>query len=227
VSVVSQGPAAEGLVALTFDDGPGPQTPDILDLFRQHGGHGTFFVLGESVEGREEILGRTIAEGHEIGNHTFSHPHAMDATDDELAHDIARCQRLLGHAPVLFRPPYGEDALRCSRIAEARMLPTTVLWSVDPSDWLERDLLATAHVHRGRSHADGGGAAHRAARDGRPRVPVGDRQRAACGRPDWAWLSGIRVRPSRYAQYPSRHYIWWVDPVGGHNIWGSRELSIL
>jgi peptidoglycan/xylan/chitin deacetylase (PgdA/CDA1 family) len=103
-------------------------------------------VLGESVEGREEILGRTIAEGHEIGNHTFSHPHAMDATDDELAHDIARCQRLLGHAPVLFRPPYGEDALRCSRIAEARMLPTTVLWSVDPSDWLERDHQAIATV---------------------------------------------------------------------------------
>ena len=146
MSVVSHGPAAAGLVALTFDDGPGPQTPDILDLFRVHGGHGTFFVLGESVEGREEILARTIAEGHEIGNHTFSHAHAMDATDDELAHDIARCQRLLGHTPVLFRPPYGEDALRCSRIAEARMLPTTVLWSVDPSDWLERDPEAIAAV---------------------------------------------------------------------------------
>ncbi len=95
---------------------------------------------------------------------------------------------------MLFRPPYGEDALRCSRIAEARMLPTTVLWSVDPSDWLERDTGAIAavildglapgaiidlhdcwprrHVDRGRPHADGGGAAHRAARDGRLRVPV-------------------------------------------------------
>jgi peptidoglycan/xylan/chitin deacetylase (PgdA/CDA1 family) len=146
VSVVSQGPAVPGLVALTFDDGPGPQTPSILDLFRQHGGHGTFFVLGESVEGREEILARTSAEGHEIGNHTFSHPHAMRSTDNELAHDIARCQRLLGHSPVLFRPPYGEDALRCSRIAAARQLPTTVLWSVDPSDWLERDPKAVADV---------------------------------------------------------------------------------
>jgi peptidoglycan-N-acetylglucosamine deacetylase len=144
VSVVSSVTTTEAMVALTFDDGPGPQTPAILDLFREHCGYGTFFVLGESVEGREDILGRTIAEGHEIGNHTFSHPHAMDCTDDELAHDIARCQRLLGHAPTLFRPPYGEDALRCSRIAEARMLPTTVLWSVDPSDWLERDPRAIA-----------------------------------------------------------------------------------
>jgi peptidoglycan/xylan/chitin deacetylase (PgdA/CDA1 family) len=136
----------EPLIALTFDDGPSPQTPAILDLFAAHGARGTFFVLGESVEGREQILARTIAEGHEIGNHTHSHPHAMDCTDDELAHDIARCQRLLGHSPVLFRPPYGEDALRCSRIAEARMLPTTVLWSVDPSDWLERDAAAIAEV---------------------------------------------------------------------------------
>jgi peptidoglycan/xylan/chitin deacetylase (PgdA/CDA1 family) len=107
MSVVSQVATTEPLVALTFDDGPGPQTPAILDLFREHGGRGTFFVLGESVEGRESTLARTIAEGHEIGNHTHSHPHAMDCTDDELAHDIARCQRLLGHSPVLFRPPYG------------------------------------------------------------------------------------------------------------------------
>ena len=136
----------EPLVALTFDDGPSPQTPAILDLLREHDGRGTFFVLGESVEGREEILARTLAEGHQVGNHTFSHPHAMDCTDDELAHDIARCQRLLGHTPELFRPPYGEDALRCARIAEARMLPTTVLWSVDPSDWLERDPAAIAEM---------------------------------------------------------------------------------
>src|SRR6185437_7611235 len=51
-------------------------------------------ALDESVEGREEILARTAAEGHQIGNHTYSHPHALDLDDAELAHDIARCQRL-------------------------------------------------------------------------------------------------------------------------------------
>jgi len=142
--VSSRDRLTEPLLALTFDDGPSPQTPDILDLFREHHGHGTFFVLGESVEGREEILARTLAEGHEIGNHSFSHPHAMHRTDDELAHDIARCQRLLGHGPRLFRPPYGEEPVRTARIAEERLLPTTVLWSVDPSDWLERDPQAIA-----------------------------------------------------------------------------------
>jgi peptidoglycan/xylan/chitin deacetylase (PgdA/CDA1 family) len=135
---------AQPLLALTFDDGPSPHTPEILDLLREHHVHGTFFVLGESVEGREEILARTLAEGHEVGNHTFSHQHAMRCTDDELAHDIGRCQRLLGHVPELFRPPYGEDPVRCARIAEARMLATTVLWSIDPSDWLERDPAANA-----------------------------------------------------------------------------------
>ena len=75
-------------------------------------------MLGESIEGREEILGADLAEGHEIGNHTFSHPHALDLDDAELEHDIARCQRLLTAAePVLFRPPYGEDPLRCARVA--------------------------------------------------------------------------------------------------------------
>ena len=137
---------AEPLVALTFDDGPGPQTPAILDLFAEHGMRGTFFVLGEPVEGREEILARTIAEGHEIGNHTFSHPHALDLDDGELAHEIARCQRTLGGRPAVFRPPHAEDPVRCARIAAERGIPTTALWSVDPSDWLERSSAEIARV---------------------------------------------------------------------------------
>jgi peptidoglycan/xylan/chitin deacetylase (PgdA/CDA1 family) len=146
VSVVSRVETAQRLIALSFDDGPGPQTPEIVELLEAHGCRGTFFVLGESVEGREDILARTIAGGHEIGNHTHSHPHALQCTDDELAHDIARCQRVLNGTPVLFRPPYGEDPLRASRIAGERGLPTTALWSVDPSDWLERDPSAIADV---------------------------------------------------------------------------------
>jgi peptidoglycan/xylan/chitin deacetylase (PgdA/CDA1 family) len=81
-----------------------------------------------------------------VGNHTFSHPHAMDLEDAELGHDIVRCQRLLGEAPTLFRPPYGEDALRASRIALERGIPTTVLWSIDPVDYAERDPEAIARV---------------------------------------------------------------------------------
>jgi hypothetical protein len=203
VSVVSQGPAADGLVALTFDDGPGPQTPDILDLFRQHGGHGTFFVLGESVEGREEILARTQSEGHELGNHTFSHPHAMDATDDELAHDIARCQRCWGtrrccsarptartRCAAAASPRRGCCRPRCCgrstvRLAGTRSqaIATVILDGLAPGAII--DLHDAGHgTRRPRPTArHGGGAAHRAARDGRPRVPVGDRQRLLAAAP--------------------------------------------
>jgi peptidoglycan/xylan/chitin deacetylase (PgdA/CDA1 family) len=140
-------PDAPGkLLCLTFDDGPSESTPAILDVLAAHGARGTFFVLGESIEGREEVLARTLGEGHEVGNHTFSHPHAMDLEDAELGHDIVRCQRLLGEAPTLFRPPYGEDALRASRIALERGIPTTVLWSIDPVDYAERDPEAIARV---------------------------------------------------------------------------------
>lgn len=138
-------PDAPGkLVCLTFDDGPSESTPAVLDVLREHAVRATFFVLGEAIEGREEVLAQTLAEGHEVGNHTYSHPHAMDLDDAELGHDIARCQRLLGGTPTLFRPPYGEDALRSTRVAAERGIATTVLWSVDPRDYLERDPAAIA-----------------------------------------------------------------------------------
>ena len=147
MTTLSSRPEAPGrLLCLTFDDGPSRSTPGVLDALRAHDARGTFFVLGESIEGREEVLARTLSEGHEVGNHTFSHPHAMELDDAELAHDIARCQRLLGGSPTLFRPPYGEDALRCSRVAAERGIPTTVLWSVDPQDYVEPDAEAIART---------------------------------------------------------------------------------
>jgi len=175
VTTVTHRPdVSEPLLCLSFDDGPGPQTPAILDVLAEHGARGTFFVLGESIEGREEILARTIAEGHEIGNHTFSHPHALDLEEPELEHDIARCQRLLTAAePALFRPPYGEDALRCSRVAARRGLPVTALWSIDPRDFAERDPDAIADVIEREAAAGAIVDLH----DGFPRVTSTDRDR--------------------------------------------------
>ena len=154
------------LLALTFDDGPSPQTPEILDLLAEHDARATFFVLGESIEGREQILARVEQEGHEVGNHTYSHRHALDLDDAELAHEIVRCQRLLGGRPRLFRPPYGEDPVRGARIAAERGIPDTVLWSVDPQDFLERSPFAIAHVITSRARAGAIVDLH----DGWPRV---------------------------------------------------------
>ncbi len=110
MSIVSHRPElTEKLIAVTFDDGPSRQTPAILDVLGEHGALATFFVLGERVEGKEEVLGRIMAEGHEVGNHTYSHPHALNLDDGELEHDIGRCQRVLaaaaagGDAPALRR----------------------------------------------------------------------------------------------------------------------------
>ena len=151
MTVVSGRPElAQPVLALTFDDGPSPQTPAVLDVLGRHGARGTFFVTGVNAEGREDVLARTLAEGHEIGNHTYGHAHPADLDDDELRHDITRCSGLLAAAaPVLFRPPYGEDAVRCDRIASERGMATTVLWTVDPVDFLERspEAIAEAVLH--------------------------------------------------------------------------------
>ncbi len=175
MSVVSHRPElTEKVMALSFDDGPSRQTPEILDVLAEHGARATFFVLGERVEGKEEILGRMLAEGHEVGNHTYSHPHALNLDDGELEHDIGRCQRVLAAAePVLMRPPYGEDAVRVARIAARRGLATTALWSIDPKDFIEREPEAIARV----IEVEAAPGAIIDLHDGWPRITSTDRDR--------------------------------------------------
>ena len=103
-------------LALTFDDGPSPHTEVIADLIAEHGGVGTFFVLGDKIPGEEPLLRRMVAAGHELGNHTYSHPHCGRLEEGALREELARAQQVIteasGRAPVLVRPPYGEDAER-------------------------------------------------------------------------------------------------------------------
>jgi peptidoglycan/xylan/chitin deacetylase (PgdA/CDA1 family) len=125
------------LLALTFDDGPSEWTEQILDLLAEHGARGTFFVVGSSIVGREATVERARAEGHQLGGHTYSHPHALELGDDELREEIRRGAEAVGER--LVRPPYGEDAERFDRLAEELRLGPTMLWSVDPRDWEEQD----------------------------------------------------------------------------------------
>lgn len=130
-------------VALTFDDGPSHWTPAILDALRERGARGTFFVLGLSIPGREPILRRAAAEGHELGNHAYSHvdPTALDDSTlrDELERTSGLIERATGTRPTLFRPPYAAMDVRVARVARSAGLSPTVLRSVDPADWRERD----------------------------------------------------------------------------------------
>jgi peptidoglycan/xylan/chitin deacetylase (PgdA/CDA1 family) len=127
------------LIALTFDDGPGDWTPAILDLLARHAAHATFFCLGERIQGRAAVLRRALGEGHEPGNHLFSHRHPAALSDDEIRDEIARTageiESVTGVAARLLRPPYGEEPERVAAIGVELGLGPVVLWSIDPEDW--------------------------------------------------------------------------------------------
>lgn len=103
---------AEKKVLLTFDDGPcNPYTAKVLDVLKQHGVKAVFFVIGKNIEGNEAILKRIVAEGHAIGNHSFSHDTWIDVWPvQKVTDDFSACQKLIEHYQPnqrLFRPPYG------------------------------------------------------------------------------------------------------------------------
>jgi len=129
-------------IAMTFDDGPhATLTPKLLDILKERHIHVTFFVLGQCVKEHPEILQREIAEGHEIGNHTWDHLPLTKVVSKEggLTHEIADTSALIkqvsGKPPVILRPPYGATNPRLSRAIENEYGMKVILWSVDPDDW--------------------------------------------------------------------------------------------
>jgi cellulose synthase/poly-beta-1,6-N-acetylglucosamine synthase-like glycosyltransferase/peptidoglycan/xylan/chitin deacetylase (PgdA/CDA1 family)/spore germination protein YaaH len=101
-------------VALSFDDGPDPEwTPKILDILKQYGVRGTFFMIGEQAQANVSVMRRVYAEGHEIGNHTFTHPDISEISTKKVDLELNLTERLfaakLGVQPLFFRPPYSID----------------------------------------------------------------------------------------------------------------------
>src|SRR3990172_7759456 len=127
-----------GKIALTFDDGPGEATPIILDMLKQAGIRATFFLCGQNVERYPDLARRIAEEGHEIGNHTYSHPRLLGRTPGKIAWEIERAQAIIAHRtgrrPTPFRPPYGLRWFGLFRILERNGL-TSVMWSVNSLDW--------------------------------------------------------------------------------------------
>ena len=130
----------ENVVALTFDDGPhGTYTSELLDGLKQRGVVASFFVLGEHVEGNEELILRMKEEGHLIGNHTFSHVKLDTLSDSEACDEVKRtCEAIeavTGEKVEYIRPPYGayNEELECM------INLNKVLWTVDPQDWNTTD----------------------------------------------------------------------------------------
>lgn len=155
--IFSSGPEAGRRVALTFDDGPAGSTGAVLDALAAAGAPATFFLIGGFVPGREELVRRIAAEGHEVAVHGQRHLNALvvrdrAALEAELAECADELERALGERPRLVRPPYGGDAGRTALAAAAVGLGPVVLWTVLGFDWDDDDagsiaarVLAEAH----------------------------------------------------------------------------------
>lgn len=127
-------------IALTFDDGPHPvQTPEILDILKEYDIKSTFFVLGQYAERNPDIIKRIIAEGHEIGNHSYSHKSLKNLPDSEILDEVTKTENVLeniaGIRPKVFRTPGGYWEGHMVELIRS-LGYDIVLWSVDPRDWM-------------------------------------------------------------------------------------------
>ena len=136
--IVYQGQGDEPRIALTFDDGPHPEyTAQILDILAEYGIHATFFVIGENVDLYPDMLQRTVSEGHEIGNHTQTHP-LKNLSREQMEKELSDCETTIGEwidcRPRIFRPPGGIISETVTAIAEDHRY-RVILWSIDTRDW--------------------------------------------------------------------------------------------
>jgi peptidoglycan-N-acetylglucosamine deacetylase len=127
-------------IAMTFDDGPSPETtPRLLDILKQRNIKATFFMIGQNAERNPEIVKRILADGHEIGNHSWTHPPLAKLPDDRVTEEITKTQNAIknaaGYTPKLLRPPYGSITARQKEWIESQFGLSVILWSVDPFDW--------------------------------------------------------------------------------------------
>jgi peptidoglycan/xylan/chitin deacetylase (PgdA/CDA1 family) len=145
-----QDTAAKPVLYLTFDDGPGEDTPAFLDLLARHDIDATFFVTGAAVAADPATTVRMVDEGHVVANHTWNHPRLSSLGDAAIADQFTRTNEIIeatiGMTPVCYRPPYGATNDRVHAQAVAAGLPNAEwttgradshhgLWDVDTNDW--------------------------------------------------------------------------------------------
>jgi peptidoglycan/xylan/chitin deacetylase (PgdA/CDA1 family) len=144
----------EKCIALTFDDGPGAYTEELLNILKDRDVDATFFVLGSLAEAHPKTVKRMEDEGHEVGNHSWKHTLLTRLGAEAAAEDIHRANeaiaKIIGHQPDVMRPPYGGTN---DSIINAVGMPE-IIWDIDPNDWkyqstsnLENHIIT--HAHRG------------------------------------------------------------------------------
>lgn len=137
VEVETEGPP---LAAITFDDGPRPDTTGVLlEGLALREVPATFFLVGERLEGSEDLIRAMAAAGHQIGVHTYHHVKLTDLTREQYNGEVnmtrEKLTEILGEGDYWLRPPYGIADERVQNWADGPL----VLWSVDPEDWKDRD----------------------------------------------------------------------------------------
>jgi cellulose synthase/poly-beta-1,6-N-acetylglucosamine synthase-like glycosyltransferase/peptidoglycan/xylan/chitin deacetylase (PgdA/CDA1 family)/spore germination protein YaaH len=146
-TVYHQGEGLADQVALSFDDGPDPEwTPKILDILKDAGVKASFFMVGTNIESHPSLARRILAEGHEIGIHTYTHPNLAIVSRERAFLECNATERLIesitGRSTILFRPPYNSDSrphtsaeLAAVQIAQD-LGYLTVTDTIDPEDWM-------------------------------------------------------------------------------------------
>lgn len=123
-------------IALTFDDGPRRGTTDVLlDGLLERGAAATFFVIGQQIPGNEDLICRMAAEGHQVGNHTYTHMRLLGAQPDVVQQEIGKTrvllESILGEGERWLRPPYGLIDSAGAKVVDTPM----IYWTLDPEDW--------------------------------------------------------------------------------------------
>ncbi|MDW7650756.1 MAG: polysaccharide deacetylase family protein [Bacillota bacterium] len=141
---------AEKKIAISFDASWGAEfTPRILDILREHEIKTTFFLTGFWIEKYPDMVKKIVAEGHELGNHTWTHPHLNTLEKESIKNELERVHAALtdlsGTEPKLFRPPFGEYSDKVIEAAD-ELGYQTIQWSVDSLDW--KDLSEQTIIER-------------------------------------------------------------------------------
>lgn len=134
--IISSVQTADSLIALTFDDGPSrAYTDTVLSVLRQEHVRATFFVTGNEVDANPDLAAKIVREGHELGNHSYTHSRMILKSPSFIKREIERTDRAIRTAgqtgPILFRPPFGKKLLVLPWYL-ARTGRTTVTWSIEP-----------------------------------------------------------------------------------------------
>lgn len=139
--VITRVKTSEKVAALTFDDGPDPGNTDIvLKTLKKHNAKATFFVMGNKAEAHPELLQQMIEDGHEIGNHSYSHKAFNNMKKDmirqEISHTNGIIYKITAQKPIWFRPPGGYLSYELIKITDQEKVKIAYWsWETDSKDW--------------------------------------------------------------------------------------------